>query len=127
MYELLNVYPYALLPLICGIILIVTGYIKFWKLRKSKHPESIGIFGIWLLGIIGLLLGLFGQVLSMFEAFDSFGEAGTISPSLVADGIKNSYNSTLVGLAVLIISLIIWGIIKGVKQKRIYLKMIDKD
>ncbi|MBK3517295.1 MotA/TolQ/ExbB proton channel family protein [Carboxylicivirga marina] len=125
MNGLFNLYPYTLLPLTCGIILIVTGYIKLWKLRKTNYPESIGIFWTWLLGVIGLLLGIFGQVLSMVEAFDSISQAGTISPSMVADGIKNSYKPTLFGLTVLIISLVVWGILNGIKQRKIYLKPTD--
>lgn len=126
MIGFLTAHPYALLPFVCGMVIIVTGYIKLWKLRKTNHPETIGIFGIWLMGIIGLLLGIFGQVLSIVEAFDAIADAGTISASIVADGIKSSYKSTLVGLAVLIISLIVWGILKGVKQNKMMRKAIEK-
>ncbi|MCT4589411.1 MAG: MotA/TolQ/ExbB proton channel family protein [Carboxylicivirga sp.] len=121
MYELLSIYPYTLLPLGCGLILIISGYVKLWKLRRSNHPEIIGIFGIWLMGLIGLLLGIFGQLLGIIEAFDTITQMGTISASIVADGIKNLYKPTLFGLGVLIISLIIWGILKGIKQKRIFI------
>lgn len=117
MSEIFNFSTYALLPFTCGLIVIVLGCIKIWKLKKIEHPETIGIFSIWLIGIIGLLLGMFGHVLSMIDAYDSIAIAGSISPSVVTDGIKNSYQSTLIGLAVLIISLIIWGILKWTKQK----------
>ena len=127
MIGLFNIAPYAWLPFTCGLIVIVVGYFKLWKLRKTDYPETVGIFGIWLIGIIAFLLGIFGQVLSMINTFDSIAQAGDISPSLVADGIKSSYKSTLIGLAVLIISLIVWGILKGTKQQRINLKTVDKE
>lgn len=127
MIGLFNIAPYAWLPFTCGLIVIVVGYIKLWKLRKTDNPETVGIFVIWLIGIIAFLLGIFGQVLSMINTFDSIAQAGDISASIVADGIKSSYKSTLIGLAVLIISLIIWGILKGTKQQRINLKTIDKE
>jgi biopolymer transport protein ExbB/TolQ len=79
-----------------------------------------------LIGIIGFLFGVFGQVLSMIDTFDSIAQAGDISAFVVADGIKNSYKSTLIGLTVLIISLIIWGILKGTKQKRMLSRTADK-
>lgn len=119
--------PYAWPPFSCGLIVLVVGYFKLWKLRKTKYPEIVRIFEIWLMGIIGFLLGLFGQVLSLIHTFDSIAQAGDISPAIVAAGIKSSIKTTMIGLAVLIISLIIWGILKGTKQKRINLKMIDKD
>jgi biopolymer transport protein ExbB len=127
MIGLFNMAPYAWLPFSCGLIVIVVGYVKLWKLRKSKYPETIGVFGIWLMGIIAFLLGIFGQVLNMINTFDSIAQAGDISPSLVAEGIKSSYKSTLVGLTVLIISLIIWGILNRTKQNRIHLNPVDKD
>jgi len=110
--------PYVLLPYSCGFIVIIIGYIKLWKLRKSQDPNKIEIFGIWRTGIIAFLLGILGQMLTIKKAFDTIAEAGDISPPLVADGIRSSYNSTLAGLIVLIISLIVWGILKGIKQKR---------
>ncbi len=113
---------YNLIVFSCGLIVIIVGYTKLWKIRKTEKPEVVGIFSIWLIGIIGFLLGIFGQILIMIDAFDSISMVGDISPAIVAEKIKSSYKSTLIGLAVLIISLVIWGILKGAKQKRIALK-----
>lgn len=126
MYRLFIISPITLLPFSCGLIVLIVGYIKLWKLRKTVHPEAIGIFGIWLMGIIGFLLGVFGQILAIIKTFDAIAMAGDISPSIVAEGIKGSYQSTITGLVVLIISLIVWGILNGIKQKRIVLNTIDK-
>lgn len=114
--------PTILLPLACGLIVIIVAYIKLWKLRKTEEPESVGIFGIWLMGIIALLLGIFGQVLGMMQAFDAIAQAGNVSPELVANAIKSTYLSTSIGFAALIVALIAWGILKGIKDKKTYLK-----
>ena len=126
MYRLFIISPIILLPFSCGLIVLIVGYIKLWKLRKTGRPEAVGIFGIWLMGIIGFLLGVFGQILAIIKTFDAIAMAGDISPSIVAEGIKGSYQSTITGLVVLIISLIVWGILNGIKQKRIVLNTIDK-
>ncbi|MDN3669064.1 MotA/TolQ/ExbB proton channel family protein [Echinicola jeungdonensis] len=126
MMELFDLAPYAWLPLSCGLIVIVVGFIKLLKLRQTKNPEAVGIFEIWLMGIIALLLGILGPILNMMRTFDAFSHAGDISPSIVANGIKSSYTSIIIGLAVLVISLIIWGILKETKQNRIISKTIDK-
>jgi uncharacterized membrane protein len=120
--ELVTIELHTQLPLLCGLLVIIVGYLKLWKLRKASQPQTVGIFGIWLMGIIAFLLGIFGQIWSMMNTFDTIVQAGDISASIIANGIKNSYHPTLVGLVVLIISLIIWGILKGTKDKRVQLK-----
>ncbi len=109
----------VLLPFLCGIVVIIVGCIKYWKLRRAEQSRKTGIFGIWLMGVIALLFGIFGQLLIIVEAFDVVTQDGTISATDVARGIKNSYLPTLVGIIVMIISLVTWGILKGIKQKRI--------
>lgn len=126
MTGLFNLAPYAWLPFSCGLIVLVVGFLKLWKLRQTEYPEKVGIFEIWLMGIIAFLLGIFGPILSMINTLDSTAQDGDVSASIVADGIKSSYISILIGLTVLIISLIIWGILKETKQKRIISKTIDK-
>lgn len=117
--EITNIELPAQLPYICGLLIIIVGYLKLWKLRKSSNPQTVGIFGIWLMGIIAFLLGIFGQIWRMINTFDAIAQAGDISASIVASGIKNSYHPTLVGLVVLIISLVIWGILKATKESKI--------
>tara|TARA_R110002072_G_scaffold8038_3_gene42452 strand:+ start:1365 stop:1904 length:540 start_codon:yes stop_codon:yes gene_type:complete len=117
--------PIILLPFFCGLIIIVFGYIQLWRLRRSENPEMIMIFWSWLIGIIALLLGIFGQIYTMISVMDEISYANDISPSMISLGIKDSYSSSQVGLLVLVISLIIWGILYNLKQKKIILKRND--
>jgi hypothetical protein len=119
--------PISLLPFSCGIIVLIVGYIKLWNLRRAEHPETVIIFWTWLIGVMALILGIFGQVLTTMETFDTIANANDISPALVASGMKSSYTPTLVGLMVLIISLIVWGILNGLKQKKIAINKINKE
>ena len=128
MFGLFKVYPITLLPFSCGIIVLVVGYIKLWKLRRINRPGTVLIFEIWLIGIIAFLLGFFGQLVTMIQAFDAISMAGDINPTMVADALKGSYRPILIGLSVLIISLIVWGILKGTKENRINtVTLIDDD
>ncbi len=119
MIELFKLAPYALMPITCGLIVIVVSYMRFRQLQKAKYPKNISVSVIWLMGLIAFLFGLLGQVFGIVIAFDSITQDGDISATMVAEGIKSSITSTLIGLVVLIISLIIWGILKEVKQKRL--------
>jgi glucan phosphoethanolaminetransferase (alkaline phosphatase superfamily) len=119
--------PISLLPFSCGLIVLIVGYIKLWNLRRAEHPETVIIFWTWLIGVIALILGIFGQVFTTMETFDTIANANDISPALVASGMKSSHTPTLVGIMVLIISLIVWGILNGLKQKKIAIKKINKE
>ncbi len=115
-----NIYLQILsyLPVTCGLLILFVGYIKLWRIRKADHPDQIAIFEIWLIGIITLLTGIYGHIYSIKETMKTVALAGDISASFVADNMSNSYNYTLKGLIVLIISLITWGILKAIKHKR---------
>jgi biopolymer transport protein ExbB len=57
---------------------------------------------IWISLFIGLapMLGFFGTVIGMVQAFDAIEAAGDISPGLVAGGIKVALITTIAGLIV---------------------------
>ena len=59
------------------------------------------------LGFISLLLGRLGTFLGVTGAFDAIEAAGDIAPSLVMGGIKVSLTTTIYGLIIFIISLIL--------------------
>ncbi|NNF01650.1 MAG: MotA/TolQ/ExbB proton channel family protein [Bacteroidia bacterium] len=62
-----------------------------------------GMIWISLFIAIAPMLGFFGTVVGMVQAFDAIEAAGDISPSLVAGGIKVALLTTLAGLLVAII------------------------
>lgn len=107
---------YEFPAIVFGFLIIIVGYIKLRRIRKVEFPDQVQIFDVWLLGIIAFLLGFFGQVAAMLEAFELIAEAGDISPSLVASGIRETFKPLLTGIAVLIVSLIAWGILKKTKN-----------
>ncbi len=118
MNEFFKLTPYVLLPSICGVVLLILSGVKFWRLCTVFRPETVGISNIWKVGIIGMLLGILGQVLGVFEAFDVPAIEGTIHVSDVVSGVKESMNLTLVGLGVLIVSWIFWLILGVVKREK---------
>ena len=69
--------------------------------RKLTYIKSIGLFAL-IIGVLGQLIGLF----SAFEAIESMNV--DVSPSLLAGGFKVSMITTLYGMLIYAISLIIW-------------------
>jgi len=59
-----------------------------------------GLVWLSLFVVIGPMLGFLGTVIGMIQAFDAIEQAGDISPSLVAAGIKVALITTAAGLVV---------------------------
>ncbi len=68
--------------------------------RKIGYVKSLGLFAA--------IIGILGQLIGLFMAFNAIESAGDVSPSLVAGGFKVSMITTLYGLFIYAISLFIW-------------------
>ena len=68
---------------------------------------------VWISLFIALapMLGFLGTVIGMIQAFDKIAEAGDISPTIVASGIKVALLTTVAGLIVAIILQIFYNLI----------------
>lgn len=115
---MMEFYGLPVIPVACGIIFVIVGAIQLLNLRKTDAPEAVPIFWVWLLGLIAVAGGILGHVFKTIEAFNTIAMAGDISPTLVANGMSGAYNHTFLGLIILINSLIVWGVLKTVKNKR---------
>jgi hypothetical protein len=113
---------YNLSPLFLGLVLIVVSGIKYNQLRKTEEPQTVQIYSVWIIGLLSFLSGAFGASLSMTEFFDLIAKEGEITPERVAIGVKNSYYPLLIGLFLLIVSLILWVILKSLKNRKIVSK-----
>lgn len=69
--------------------------------RKIGTIKSVGLFAL-IIGILGQLLGLF----SAFKAIEL--KAVEVSPSLIAGGFKVSMITTIYGLIIFALSILIW-------------------
>jgi len=68
--------------------------------RRMGYGKSIGLFA--------MITGIFGQLIGFYEAFSAIENAGDISPGLVYGGIKVSMITTLYGISIYLISLMLW-------------------
>jgi len=67
---------------------------------KLKHIKTFGTFA--------LVTGIFGQLIGLYQAFSILEEVGNISQSLIAGGLKVSLISTIYGIVIFLISLLLW-------------------
>lgn len=94
----------GMLTLILIAMLVV--FIKSFKCKGDKGQLDVAIQWIKSIGTLGLVLGIFGQLLGMYSAFTVIEAAPGISPSVLAGGLKVSLITTLYGMLIYIIYLI---------------------
>ena len=69
-------------------------------LRMLKYGRSIGLFA--------LVTGIFFQLIGLYDAFSVIEQVGDVSPQMLFSGIKVSMISTLYGIAIYLLSLLMW-------------------
>ncbi len=108
-----------ILSILCGILVVIFTFIKIKKLQSS-NPHAVQIFEIWSFGLLAFLSGFLGQILGLVRTFDAISQAGDVSPSIVANGVKETLVSTLIGVLILMGSIVLWAIVNRNKKSKIY-------
>ena len=80
----------------------------FLTTKKSPPKLKWGLNYIRSLGLLALVVGVFGQVLGLFEAFQAIEEIKEVPPSLLAGGLKVSSITTIYGFIIYIFSYLGW-------------------
>ena len=80
-------------------------------LRRMGYGKSIGLFA--------MITGIFGQLIGFYEAFSVIEHAGDISPAMVYGGIKVSMITTLYGISIYLISLVLWFVASLIIESRL--------
>ena len=87
-------------PLFMSILTIILIILVYCSFKHKQKLNIIGRLGL-VVGVLGHLLGLY----SMFEALEIL--ESSVSPNLIASGIKVSMICLIYGLLIYIISLLI--------------------
>ncbi len=92
--------------ILIGVIISVVRYLNAEEKTKDKL-DLIKAFGL-----LAMVMGVLGQLIGLFDALKAIEQAGQIAPGILAAGVKVSTISTLYGLIIYVISLIIWIALK---------------
>lgn len=79
--------------------------------HQLKYVRSIGLFT--------LITGILGQLIGLFMAFTAIEAAQDISPAIMAGGLKVSMITTLTGMVIYLISILIWFVLDLWHQKKL--------
>ena len=79
------------------------------KALMSKHSSTALIQKT---GLLAAVTGIFGQLIGLFSAFEAIQQMGSVSPAMLAGGLKVSMITTMYGLVIYLIALILSLVIK---------------
>lgn len=86
-------------PLFMGILTIIgIGMLLAFFLKKNAVKQ---------LGLLALAIGALGQMIGLFGAFEAIESAGGVSQAMLAGGLKVSSITTIYGLLIYVISLLL--------------------
>ena len=71
------------------------------------------------LGLFTMITGILGQLIGLFSAFTAIEAAGDVSPAMLAGGLKVSMITSLTGIVIYLISILIWFLLDLCYEKRI--------
>lgn len=98
---------------ICGLLVLFISIYKIVRIMGANDLSKKYLNAIWLLGLLAFLIRMVGQLMFMSEMFYAFAIAEIPDLVAVANGLSESMLYSVSGLAVLIISLVFWGLIKA--------------
>ena len=111
--------PFMYLILAIGLVaLALTLYRIVTMMRTDRFIPSDAIRTILHLGVLALLLGIAAQLTGLYQAASAIIRAENISPQIVAQGILVSFNTTLFGLYVLLLCLLLWLVLRALASRR---------
>lgn len=76
----------------------------------AKHRPMVN--AVLQLGVLSFFIGVLAQAIGLFEAFQVIEQIGSVSPSMLAGGIKVSMISSVYGLVILIVTFLAWSVLK---------------
>ncbi len=89
-------------------LLSIKNALVIFSKESDKRNISDQIGFIKSLGLFALVLGFFCQFLGLFQAFNFIAEAGTISPAILANGLKVSSIASIYGMIIFLVAYLIW-------------------
>lgn len=110
---------YAGGPLFMGLLtLVLVAVISLFVyfIVKSEHQHDIS----WVkeVGLFGLILGVFGQLKGLYNAMDAISQIESVSPAMLAGGLKVSLITTMYGAVIALIGYALYFVLKKINTNK---------
>ncbi|MEH0158720.1 MotA/TolQ/ExbB proton channel family protein [Limibacter armeniacum] len=109
----------SLLALINIAITTFKTYQLFFKKVNSDKLFKLhkGLDAIIFIGSSCFFIGILGQMIGLWAAFEAIEAAGGVSMGLLAGGLKVSMHTTLYGSAIFLVSSVAWFVLRSQYKK----------
>ena len=110
----------SLVYLMWIVVIIMTVRIIYDLVKKKKTTGKLKKENevILFTGSFAFLLGVLGQVIGLFQALGVMETVKDISPSMLAGGLRVSFIAPLYGLALFVISGLLWFVFRQIIWNR---------
>ena len=87
--------------------------------KSAVNDQQIKRLGLLKsLGLFAFVLGMLGQFLGLFQAFDIISSGMEISPSIMAQGVKVSMVTSIYGMIIFLVSYLLWFVLKSLAARK---------
>jgi len=107
----------GILTIIFVILIVVSVFTYSNRTKTDQYARNLSLIrGV---GLLGLVMGILGQLIGLYEAFSAIQKVVDVSPAMLAGGFRVSMITTLYGFVIFIVSLLIWFLLsmQSVKNK----------
>jgi biopolymer transport protein ExbB/TolQ len=105
------------------LIVVVSFFVYYLVLALGKQDNQTNKIKMRLsyirsIGLFAMITGILGQLIGLYMAFSHIEMAGDISPGIFYGGIKVSMVTTLYGIVIYLISIVLWFILSLTLTKK---------
>ena len=109
--------PFMYLILLFAATATILAVLRGWRAVQGRPVTARQVNTVLYLGMTALLLGIVAQLTGIYQAATAILRATAIAPPIVAEGLLISFNSTLLGLYVLVFCAILWFLLRALQQR----------
>ena len=110
--------PFMWVLLFIGIALLTSALRTFLTVfRKNETVSHARINTVVFLGCSAFVTGVFAQLLGLYSAATAILRATAVSPQIIAEGVRISFNTTLAGLGELTVAMLLWLVLRAVAMR----------
>lgn len=96
------------IPFVAGLALAVRIALMIWVSKSEKTAIRQNLSLLKSVGLFTLVMGVLGQMIGLYTAFEAIEAVGEVSQSLLAGGLKISSITTIYGLICFVITYLIY-------------------
>ena len=107
----------GMLSIVFLVILVITVLAGKSALGNSVIEKNL-LGYIKSFGLFALVLGMLGQFIGLFQAFEIIGSGMEISPAMMASGVKVSMVTSIYGMIIFLVAYLLWFILKTLVARK---------